>query len=134
MGFDRARLKDPIEDFSRGMQQKVAIARAFLTRPKLLLLDEPTTGLDPRAKREVQELILHANREGSTILLSTHDMDEASRLCHRLLIVHEGRVVVQGRPIELVESLRRKYPDASLETVFLEYTGKSFEELEMEVV
>jgi len=134
MGFDRARLKDPIEDFSRGMQQKVAIARAFLTKPKLLLLDEPTTGLDPRAKREVQELILHANKEGSTILLSTHDMDEAHRLCHRLLIMHEGRLVVQGRPKELVESLRRKYPDASLETVFLEYTGKSFEELEMEVV
>lgn len=133
MGFDRKRLKDPIEDFSRGMQQKVAIARAFLTKPKLLLLDEPTTGLDPRAKREVQELILHANREGSTVLLSTHDMDEAYRLCHRLLIMHEGKLVVLGRPRDLVERLRKKYPDASLETVFMEYTGKSFEELEMEV-
>lgn len=134
MGFDKKRLKDPIEEFSRGMQQKVSIARAFLTQPKLLLLDEPTTGLDPRAKLEVQKLIIQANKSGSTILLSTHDMNEAYHLCHEILIIHEGEVVVSGDPKQLVENLRRKYPEASLETVFLEFTGKRYEELQTEAV
>ncbi|WP_041082501.1 ABC transporter ATP-binding protein [Thermotoga profunda] len=134
MGFDKKRLKDPIEEFSRGMQQKISIARAFLTQPKLLLLDEPTTGLDPRAKLEVQKLIIEANKNGSTVLLSTHDMNEAYHLCHEILIIHEGKVVITGVPKQLVENLKKKYPDASLETVFLEYTGKSYEELETEAV
>ncbi|MEJ5229346.1 MAG: ABC transporter ATP-binding protein [Pseudothermotoga sp.] len=134
MGFDKKRLKDPVEEFSRGMQQKVSIARAFLTQPKLLLLDEPTTGLDPRAKLEVQKLIVEANKKGSTVLLSTHDMNEAYQLCHRVLIIHRGKIVAFGVPQKLVEELQRKYPNASLETVFLEYTGKSYEELETEAV
>lgn len=134
IGFNHSRLKDPIEDFSRGMQQKVSIARAFLTKPSLLLLDEPTTGLDPRAKREVQELVHKASTEGSTILLSTHDMDEAYKLCHRIMIIHKGKLVVIGEPKKLVENLRKKYPNASLETVFFEYTGENFEQIDLEVV
>ncbi len=130
--FDRKRLKDPIEQFSRGMQQKISIARAFLTHSKLLLLDEPTTGLDPRAKLEVQALVRRANSQGSTILLSTHDMEEAYNLCNRIMIIFNGKIVVMGKPKDLVESIRHKHPNATLETVFLEYTGYDFSEVDLE--
>ncbi|AJC74420.1 MULTISPECIES: ABC transporter ATP-binding protein [Pseudothermotoga] len=134
LGFDGSRLKDPVEEFSRGMQQKTAIMRAFLTKPKLLLLDEPTTGLDPRAKREVQSLILEANRNGSTVILSTHDMEEAAKLCHRVMIIHNGRVVALGEPEKLSEALRNEKNNPTLEDVFLKYTGTSFEEADVEEV
>lgn len=134
IGLDKKRLNDPIEQFSRGMQQKVSIARAFLTQPKLLLLDEPTTGLDPRAKLEVHALIRKANKQGSTILLSTHDMNEAYELCDRVMIIFNGRIVVIGDPKELVRNMREKYQDATLETVFLEYTGYDFSEVDVEEV
>ncbi len=132
IGLEKKRLNDPIEQFSRGMQQKVSIARAFLTQARLLLLDEPTTGLDPRAKLEVHALIRRANNQGSTILLSTHDMDEAHELCDRVMIIFNGRIVVVGKPDELVRKMREKYQDATLETVFLEYTGYDFSEVNVE--
>ena len=89
----------PIEQMSRGMQQKVAIARALLTSPTLLLLDEPTTGLDPRSKLDVQTFIeeLRATHD-ATIVLTTHDLAEAERLCGRITILDDGRVVAEDTP------------------------------------
>ena len=109
LGIAESRLGRPVEQMSRGMQQKVAIARALLTSPTLLLLDEPTTGLDPRSKLEVQTFIeeLRATHD-ATIVLTTHDLDEADRLCDRLAILAEGRVVVEGTPAELKAKVARR--------------------------
>jgi len=131
VGLDRKRLKDPLEDFSRGMQQKVAIARAFITDPKILLLDEPTTGLDPRAKKDVQKLILDLRaRTKATILLTTHDMSEAEKLCDRVSIIHNGRIMITGNPQELKRKLVSKISNPTFEDVFIEFTGLSFEDAE----
>ncbi len=127
IGLEKKRLSDPIEDFSRGMQQKVSIARAFLTAPKLLLLDEPTTGLDPRAKKEVQSLIFEVKEKyGTTILLTTHDMYEAEDLCKRVSILHQGRIRKMGPINQLKEGIPKKgLKQMTLEDVFLHYTGTS---------
>ncbi len=92
LGIAEKRVGRPIEQMSRGMQQKVAIARALLTSPSLLLLDEPTTGLDPRSKLDVQSFIeeLRATHD-ATIVLTTHDLAEAERLCGRITILDGGR-------------------------------------------
>ena len=102
LGIAKSRLDSPLEQMSRGMQQKVAIARAILTSPTLLLLDEPTTGLDPRSKLDVQAFVeeIKASHD-ATILLTTHDLAEADRLCDRLAILDRGRLVVEGTPDEL---------------------------------
>jgi ABC-2 type transport system ATP-binding protein len=117
----------PMKQLSRGQQQKVAIARSFLTAPSLLLMDEPTTGLDPRSKKEVQTLLhmLRAERE-VTVLLCTHDMAEASELCDRVLMMDGGRVLADGSPDELCRVHANGKPDATLEDVFMHLTGKSF--------
>jgi ABC-2 type transport system ATP-binding protein len=133
IGLERKRMHDRIKDFSRGMQQKVAIARAFLTNPPLMLLDEPTTGLDPRAKREVQQLVSDMNtKHGMTILLTTHDMDEAERLCNRVAIIHKGEIVVSGTPGHLIQIQESKTPNPTLEDVFMAYTGLTFSQVETE--
>jgi ABC-2 type transport system ATP-binding protein len=110
---------------SRGMQQKVAIARALLSRPQVLLLDEPTTGLDPRSKREVQAVIRELNQEsGTTILLTTHDMAEADNLCDRVAIIDGGKIVALDTPQALKRVIPQNGHEATLEEVFLELTGK----------
>jgi ABC-2 type transport system ATP-binding protein len=120
----------PLEEMSRGMQQKVAIARALLTRPAVLLLDEPTTGLDPRSKREVQAVVKELrDQQGTTILLTTHDMVEAEVLCDRVAIMDAGKVVALDTPA----GLRAMVPPANgrpttLEDVFLALTGKKLVE------
>ncbi len=94
VGFPTTRSGEPMEKLSRGMQQKVALARALLTSPTLLLLDEPTTGLDPRSKREVQAFITEMRAvHDTTILLCTHDLAEADALAERTGILHEGRLL-----------------------------------------
>ncbi|HOO31957.1 MAG TPA: ABC transporter ATP-binding protein [Thermotogota bacterium] len=138
IGLDKKRLNDPIEDFSRGMQQKVSIARAFLTAPRLLLLDEPTTGLDPRAKKEVQNMIYEVkDTYNTTILLTTHDMYEAEELCERVSILHKGKLRKMGFVDELKKSIpENKTKAIGLEDVFLYYTGttlKDEEEKEQEL-
>jgi len=125
------RLSEPLLHLSRGQQQKVAVARAFLTSPVLMLLDEPTTGLDPSSKRDVQEFVLQVRRDhDATILLTTHDMDEAERLCDRIAFLAGGRIVAEGTPLELRMAAARGRPieEVSMETVFLELTGKRIEE------
>jgi ABC-2 type transport system ATP-binding protein len=116
----------PMEEMSRGMQQKVAIARALLSKPLLLLLDEPTTGLDPRSKREVQSFVWELREQhGTTILLTTHDMVEAENLCDRIAIMDNGRIVALDTPPNLKKLVPSKNGhETTLEDVFLELTGK----------
>jgi len=130
LGIEESSIHQPVEEMSRGMQQKVAIARALLTQPNVLLLDEPTTGLDPRSKLEVQALIREfKEKDGTTILLTTHDMKEAEILCDRIAIMDNGKVVALDTP----EGLRARVvpkngQPPTMEDVFLELTGKKFKE------
>jgi ABC-2 type transport system ATP-binding protein len=129
LGVKKSRLSRPVEQMSRGMQQKVAIARALLTSPTLLLLDEPTTGLDPRSKLDVQAFVEEVrDSHDATIVLTTHDMEEANRLCDRLAILNDGKIVVEGTPQELRESISTDGHAASLHDVFMNYTGRSLDD------
>ena len=126
LGIADDRQTEPLEKLSRGMQQKVAIARAFLTAPSLLLLDEPTTGLDLRSKREVQTFVRDLRDEhDATILLTTHDLDEAERLADRVGILHGGRLVAEGTPAELAARFGTR---ETLEDVFMTITGRRIED------
>jgi ABC-2 type transport system ATP-binding protein len=130
LGIGEKRLSRPLEQMSRGMQQKVAIARALLTSPTVLLLDEPTTGLDPRSKLDVQSFIEEVrDSHDATIVLTTHDLDEAERLCDRIALINDGRVVAEGTPAELMALIARDYGMApTLESVFMTFTGKSLDD------
>jgi ABC-2 type transport system ATP-binding protein len=129
-GIGPKRLGRPLEEMSRGMQQKVAIARALLTSPTLLLLDEPTTGLDPRSKLEVQAFIEELrDSHDATMVLTTHDLDEADRLCDRIALINEGRVVADDTPAALKVLVADRYGlPPTLESVFMTYTGRSLDE------
>ncbi len=130
LGIGEKRLSRPLEQMSRGMQQKVAIARALLTSPTVLLLDEPTTGLDPRSKLDVQTFIEEVrDTHDATIVLTTHDLDEAERLCDRIALINDGRVVAEGTPAELMSLVARDYgKEPTLENVFMTFTGKSLDD------
>lgn len=130
LGVAENRLDRPLEQMSRGMQQKVAIARALLTSPTLLLLDEPTTGLDPRSKLEVQAFIEELrDTHDATIVLTTHDLEEAERLCDRLAILAGGRLIVEGTADELNARVARETGLApTLNNVFMTYTGRSLDD------
>ena len=131
MGFPVARASAPMEHLSRGMQQKVALARALLTSPVLLLLDEPTTGLDPRSKLEVQDFIREIRGvHDTTILLCTHDLDEAEALADRVGILDRGRLLA----LERVDDLKRRFGAATLRDAFFTATGRTLEEGEEEEV
>lgn len=121
LGFSARRYSDALEEMSRGMQQKVTIARALMINPPVLLLDEPTTGLDPRSKLDVQVFLedLQA-REGTTIVLTTHDMVEADRLCARIGMLAKGRLIAEGTPA----ALKAQAGAADLEQAFLRISGE----------
>ena len=128
VGSDR--VDRPIEQMSRGMQQKVAIARALLTSPSLLLLDEPTTGLDPRSKVDVQEFVEEVRAEhDTTIVLTTHDLAEAERLCDDITIIDGGRIVATDTPRGLLASASARLGrPATLWDVFMAHTGRSLDD------
>jgi len=134
LGIAESRLNRPLEQMSRGMQQKVAIARAFLTSPVLLLLDEPTTGLDPRSKLEVQSFIEEIrDQHEATIVLTTHDLEEAERLCSRIGLLNDGRLVAEGTVAQLKDAAAaataaRDGQPATLHDVFMTYTGRSLDD------
>jgi ABC-2 type transport system ATP-binding protein len=133
IGFAHKRATEPMEHLSRGMQQKVALARALLTSPILMLLDEPTTGLDPRSKKDVQTFIRRIREEhDSSILLCTHDMDEAEELCDRVGIMMDGKILA----LEESEDLKRRYASngrvPTMEETFMAATGYSVEEASAE--
>ena len=124
VGFPADRRDEPMENLSRGMQQKVALARALLTAPILLLLDEPTTGLDPRSKQEVQEFIREVRAEhDATVLLCTHDLAEAETLADRVGILDDGELLC----LEPADQLKRRYDSATLEEAFFAASGHAFE-------
>lgn len=127
LGITRAQASRPLETMSRGMQQKVAIARALLTAPVLLLLDEPTTGLDPRSKQEVQRFVRDVRAShAATVLLCTHDMEEAETLTDRIAIVEAGRLIALGTSAALKARARTDgLPAPTLEEAFMHLTGKS---------
>jgi ABC-2 type transport system ATP-binding protein len=127
LGIKPDRIDAPLENMSRGMQQKVAIARAFLTSPIVLLLDEPTTGLDPRSKVDVQNFVNELrDQQDATILITTHDMEEAEALCDRVAIIEKGRVVAVGETNELkreVAQLMGRSEPVTMNEVFMHYTA-----------
>jgi len=112
-----------VSELSRGMTQRLALARAILYKPKLLILDEPTSALDPGTARGICKLLQKLREQGTTIFLTTHNMDEALKLCDRVALLNDGQIVVQGSPIELCKNHNalRTVPD--LEAVFLQLTG-----------
>ena len=125
VGFPADRRTEPMENLSRGMQQKVALARALLTSPVLLLLDEPTTGLDPRSKVEVQEFIREMREaHDSTVLLCTHDLTEAESLAERVGILDRGELLA----LEAPDQLKARYGAETLEEAFFAATGRGFED------
>ena len=115
--------KKNVSTLSRGMTQRLALARAILYKPKLLILDEPTSALDPGTARGICKLLQNLREQGTTIFLTTHNMDEALKLCDRVALLNNGEIVVQGSPVELCQkhNALRTVPD--LEAVFLELTG-----------
>ena len=129
VGFPSERRDEPMENLSRGLQQKVALARALLTSPVLLLLDEPTTGLDPRSKLEVQDFIREVRAlHDATILLCTHDMAEAEALADRVGILDRGQLLF----LEPVADVKRRFGVDTLEEAFFAATGRVFEEEQTE--
>jgi ABC-2 type transport system ATP-binding protein len=130
LGIAQKRLGRPLEQMSRGMQQKVAIARALLTSPTLLLLDEPTTGLDPRSKLEVQSFIEEIREShDASIVLTTHDLDEAARLCEEIVVLNDGRIVAQGTPDALKRLVAERHgQEPTMHNVFMTYTGRSLDD------
>jgi ABC-2 type transport system ATP-binding protein len=120
-----------IENLSGGQKQRFSIAAALVHKPKVFFLDEPTTGLDPQARRRLWDLIKRVKSEGMTVILTTHYMEEAEMLCDRVAIMDEGVIVALDTPQNLVKKLlkkgfkkERRVEQANLEDVFLNLTGK----------
>lgn len=121
LGLEGTKFSTPLEEMSRGMQQKISIARALVVNPPLLLLDEPTTGLDPKSRRDVQGFLEELReRDGTTILLTTHDMAEAERLCARIGFLAHGKLVAEGTASELMTRAQT----ATLDDAFIKLTGE----------
>jgi lipooligosaccharide transport system ATP-binding protein len=102
------RSKDKVDDLSGGMKRRLTIARALINEPDLLLLDEPTTGLDPQARHLVWDRLYRLKQRGTTLVLTTHYMDEAEQLCDRLVVMDKGKIVAEGTPRELIERYSTK--------------------------
>jgi len=105
--------------FSKGMKQKVAFARSIVHNPDIMLFDEPTTGLDVSAIRNVHDFIMDCRAQGKTIILSSHTMSEVEKLCDRIGIIHKGRMIAQGS----IEEIREQHKDKALEDIFMELAG-----------
>jgi ABC-2 type transport system ATP-binding protein len=122
-----------VGSLSGGQKQRLAVACALVGNPQLLFLDEPTTGLDPQSRRQLWELISKFQAEGRTIVLTTHYMEEAERLCDRVAIVDHGRIIALGSPRDLVDAVdvsnlpppEPRKTSATLEDVFVSLTGRT---------
>ena len=113
------------EELSGGQKQRFSIACALVNEPKVLFLDEPTTGLDPQAKHNLWHLIKELNNNGMTIMLTTHNMEEAETLCDKVAIMNKGKIIAEGEPKNLIEQYdSKKNEKGNLENVFLYLTGK----------
>jgi len=127
--------KSQVKELSGGQKQRFSVASALVNNPKVLFLDEPTTGLDPQARRNLWELVQGIKKKGITVVLTTHYMDEAELLCDRIAVMDEGKIVALDTPRNLIKSLLdkgfKKQVDvqaADLEDVFIDLTGKELRE------
>lgn len=127
--------KAQVSELSGGQKQRFSIAAALVNKPKVLFLDEPTTGLDPQARRNLWELVQQIQKKGITVVMTTHYMEEAELLCDRVAIMDAGRIVALDTPDKLVDNLLKKgfkkeveVRQASLEDVFIDLTGKDLRE------
>ena len=131
LGMENSKFSHPLEEMSRGMQQKISIARALVLNPPILLLDEPTTGLDPKSRRDVQTFLEKLKeREGTTILLTTHDMAEAERLCARIGFLAHGKLVAEGTAARVNQRAQTK----TLDDAFINLTGEELSDKELVAV
>lgn len=127
----KEKAKSKYKELSGGQKQRFSIATTLINRPKIIFLDEPTTGLDPQARRNLWELVKKIQDKGTTVMLTTHYMDEAEYLCHRVGIIDHGKILVIESPNNLIDDLLKRgfkrhvqMKEASLEDVFLELTGR----------
>ena len=127
--------KNKFKEMSGGQKQRFSIATTLINQPKIIFLDEPTTGLDPQARRNLWELIKDIRKKGTTVILTTHYMDEAEQLCDRVAILDEGKIIALNSPDKLIDELvatgfeRPKVTkSANLEDVFIQLTGKEIRE------
>lgn len=128
--------KSKFKALSGGQKQRFSIATTLINKPKIVFLDEPTTGLDPQARRNLWDLILKIRSEGTTVVMTTHYMDEAEELCDRIAIIDAGKIMRIDTPDNLIDSLlatgfekNKKVKPANLEDVFINLTGKELREL-----
>lgn len=112
--------KEPIDRLSGGMKRRLLVARALINQPEVLVLDEPTTGLDPQSRHAMWDRLRNLRSNGVTTILTTHYMEEAERLCDRILVIDHGRVIEEGRPADLIG----RHGVGNLEDVFLKLTGR----------
>lgn len=131
----RDKAKNKFKELSGGQKQRFSIATTLINEPAIIFLDEPTTGLDPQARRNLWELIKQVRDRGTTIVITTHYMDEAEVLCDRVAIVDSGTIIALNTPDELIDSLiasgfkrTKQVKEANLEDVFLNLTGKEWRE------
>ena len=129
VGLEKA-AKRAVSDLSKGMRQRLALARAILHKPKVLFLDEPTSGLDPLTARGIHRLIVGLRDNGATVFLTTHNMEEAVKLCDRVALLDKGKIVEQGVPMELCRRHNAIKTVPDLEAVFFKMTGTEASELE----
>lgn len=131
----REKAKNKFKELSGGQKQRFSIATTLINEPKIIFLDEPTTGLDPQARRNLWELIRQVRERGTTVVLTTHYMDEAEELCERVAIIDSGEIIALSTPGELIDKLLatgfqrpKEVKAANLEDVFLNLTGKELRE------
>jgi ABC-2 type transport system ATP-binding protein len=135
--FDLAPLAGrQIKELSGGQKQRFSIATTLINEPKIIFLDEPTTGLDPQARRNLWDLIRQVRDRGTTVVLTTHYMDEAEELCERVAIVDSGKIISIDTPNGLIDKLlatgferKKEVKAASLEDVFIAMTGKEYRDI-----
>lgn len=124
---DRLEMKEYLDrrvgKFSRGMKQKVAIARSIVHEPKVVLLDEPTAGLDVTSSRLIHDFIKHCKKENKAIVFSSHSMQEVEKLCDRIIIIHKGKMLEQGT----ISELKQKYNNNDMEEIFMSLVGDKHE-------
>lgn len=130
---DKARAK--FKDLSGGQKQRFSVATTLINQPRIIFLDEPTTGLDPQARRSLWELIRNIREQGTTVIITTHYMDEAEYLCDRIAIIDSGRIVALDSPDNMIDTLvasgferPKEVKKANLEDVFIHLTGHSLRE------
>ena len=131
----RDKAKSKYKELSGGQKQRFSIATTLINRPKIIFLDEPTTGLDPQARRNLWELIKDIRSKGTTVIITTHYMDEAEILCDRVAIIDSGKIIAMEHPDKLIDNLvatgfekPKEVKQANLEDVFIHLTGKHLRE------